>query len=222
MAAAASQIAPVLTAGLGRRPIDLSPRRLLLIIVVAGAFYGAVMGTYGSEVELRPLQVLFSAIKVPILLIVSFLLTLPAVFVISTLLGLRADWAESLRALIVTQAVVAVVLAALAPYTALCYLSTPHYQFIQVFNLAMFSVASLTGQYVLRRCYGPLIRRRPMHRVVMWGWLVVYGFVGVQLAWTLRPFIGVLGAPTQFFRDEPFSNAYVVVARIIWRALGMS
>jgi len=88
-----------------------------------------------------------------------------------------------------------------------------------LFNLGMFGAASFTGQAVLRRCYRPLVARRKAHRVVMWSWLGVYAFVGVQMGWVLRPFLGKVGGPTQFFRDEPFSNAYVVVLRIVGRVL---
>jgi hypothetical protein len=35
------------------------------------------------------------------------------------------------------------------------------------------------------------------------------------MGWVLRPFIGDPGAPVQFFRAEAWSNAYVVVFKLI-------
>jgi hypothetical protein len=32
----------------------------------------------------------------------------------------------------------------------------------------------------------------------------------------LRPFVGAPGLPVTFFRDEPFSNAYVAVAKLFF------
>ena len=84
-----------------------------------------------------------------------------------------------------------------------------------LFNALMFTIAAGAGQVVLWRGYAPLIAQRPRHRVVLWTWLVLYAFVGIQMGWMLRPFIGTPGAPVTFFRDEPFSNAYVVVVRLI-------
>jgi hypothetical protein len=36
------------------------------------------------------------------------------------------------------------------------------------------------------------------------------------MAWVLRPFVGDPDLPTQFFRQDSWSNAYVVIARMIW------
>ena len=46
-------------------------------------------------------QVVYSAVKVPFLLLATFVISLPSFFVINTLLGLRGDFPHVLRALIV-------------------------------------------------------------------------------------------------------------------------
>jgi hypothetical protein len=58
--------------------------------------------------------------------------------------------------------------------------------------------------------------RNRRHRVLLRTWLVVYAFVGIQMGWVLRPFVGAPGMPVQFFREEAWGNAYVIVARMIW------
>ena len=118
-----------------------------------------------------------------------------------------------------TQAAVAVVLAGLAPYTALWYASTRDYHEATLFNALMFGVASLSAQWVLRRRYAPLIARDGRHRWVMWGWLGAYAFVGIQMGWVLRPFIGQPGRPVTFFRTDTWGNAYVIVAETAGQAL---
>ena len=56
---------------------------------------------------------------------------------------------------------------------------------------------------------------------MLWTWLAIYIFVGIQMAWTLRPFIGAPSVRPQFFRSGvEWENAYVVVARLVWDALG--
>ena len=202
------------------------PRRILLaLLVLCGAAYGAVMGSYGgwgSFIGLRSergLQILISATKVPLLLLATFALALPSFFVLNTLLGVRRDFGAVLRALVGAQAALTIVLVALAPYTAFWYASFTDYQSAILFNGVMFAVASLGGQWHLRRAYRPLIERSPRHRVLLRGWLVLYVFVGIQMAWVLRPFIGDPAAPAQFFRAGAWGNAYVVVARLIWGAI---
>src|SRR5262249_1283213 len=152
---------------------------------LCGLVYGAAMGAYGG----RPWQMAFSAAKVPLLLGATLVLSLPSYFVLNTLLGLRGDFAEALRAIVASQAAVTIVLVALAPLTVLWYASSADYQLAILFNALMFAVASLAAQVVLARAYRPLIARTPRHRWMLRAWIVLYAFVGTQMGWTLRPFI---------------------------------
>jgi hypothetical protein len=54
---------------------------------------------------------------------------------------------------------------------------------------------------------------------MLWTWLGLYVFVGIQMAWVLRPFVGAPGQPVQFFRPESWVNAYEVVLRLVWQAI---
>jgi hypothetical protein len=192
---------------------------LTLLIVVFGLAYGAVMGLYGGIAGPRIWQVVYSAVKVPFLLMTTFLLSFPSFFVVNTLLGLRNDFAQVVRALIATQAGLTVILLALAPFTAFWYISGSAYQPAILFNGAMFAVASFSAQWMLRRDYLPLIRKDPKHRWMLRTWIIIYVFVGIQLGWVLRPFIGDPAAPVQFFREGSWSNAYEVVIQMIWEVL---
>jgi len=188
---------------------------LVLWIVVFGAFYGCVMGSFGGFTGERLLQLLYSAVKVPLLLLVTFAIGLPTLFLLHTLLGLRQDFAEARRALLAAQAGLTLVLASLAPLTAFFYVSSTDYQAAVLFNAAMFAVASLSAQGILLRLYRPLVARNGRHRWLLAAWLGVYAFVGIQMAWTLRPFVGSPDAPTRLFRSDIGDNAYVVVFRLI-------
>lgn len=178
--------------------------------------YGAVMGSFCLDSPDRLLLVAYSAIKVPLLLFATSVLCLPGFFVLNTLLGLRDDFRESLQAILAGQAGLSVALGSLAPLTRFWYFSNGNYRTALLFNAAMFAVATLAGQMVMLRYYRELIRRRPNHRLMLVAWVVLYAFVGIQMGWLLRPFIGSPHAAPSFFRDEPFSNAYVVVAGLLW------
>jgi hypothetical protein len=177
------------------------------------------MGAFGGADGDRLLQVAFSAAKVPLLILVTTALAMPSFFVVNTLLGLRAAFPDAARAVTATQAAVAVVLASLAPYTALWYASARDYHEATLFNAVMFTVASLSAQWVLRRRYALLIARNPRHKWMMWAWLGGYAFVGIQMGWVLRPFIGQPDKPVTFFRQEVWGNAYVIVVELMWQAL---
>ncbi len=191
--------------------------RLAVVIIVFGMIYGAVLGSYGGIFGDRWMQIIFAAIKVPLLLGSTFVICLPIFFVMNNLLGLRDDFIESIRALMATQAGVAVILASFAPYTALWYASVDNYNMAILFNAVMFGAASLTGQGILRYYYGPLIRRNRNHRVMLYIWLGLYAFVGIQMGWILRPFVGSLDSAITFFREDTFGNAYMVIIRLVTR-----
>lgn len=194
--------------------------QLGLLVAVFGITYGAVMGSFGGVLGERFRQVAFSAVKVPLLLLGTFALSLPSFFVVNTLFGLRSDFSHSLRALLATQAGLTIILASFAPFTVVWYASCSDYQGAILFNTLMFGCASIVAQWLLRRFYEPLIRRSSRHRVLLRAWLVIYAFVGIQMAWVLRPFIGYPDAPTQFFRQDAWGNAYVSLAHILWTFLG--
>jgi hypothetical protein len=208
-------------------PTDAAPavqmaaslRRLLACTFLCGAFYGAVMGSFGGIAGERGWQIVISGFKVPFFLLATFGLSLPSFFVLNNLLGVRSDFDLVLRALISGQAGLTVILAALAPYTLLWYASSSNYQAALLVNGLMFAIASAAGQILLRVWYRPLLARRPQHRWLLRIWLVVYVFVGIQMAWILRPFVGEPGTPIQFFREDTWGNAYLIVGRMIWQAL---
>lgn len=191
--------------GRGRVPFV----RLALLLAVCGFAYGCAMGAFAG----RPLQCLFSGLKVPILLACSSAVCLPSFFVFNTLLGLRDDFAATLRGVIAAQATVAVVLLSLLPVILFVYASTDGYRDAVLANAVVFALATLGGQHTLNRHYRPLVAANPRHRIGRRAWVGLYVFVAIQLGWVLRPFIGAPGMEVSFLRDEAWSNAYVIVAR---------
>jgi hypothetical protein len=189
------------------------------LTLACGFFYGGVMGSFGGVAGDRLWQVVISGVKVPLLLLATFGISVPSFFVLNTLLGVRSDFPAVLRILLAGQAGLTIVLGALAPYTLLWYASSANYRWAVLFNAVMFGFASFTAQWMLRGWYRPLLARRPQHRWLIRLWLVLYAFVGIQMAWVLRPFIGEPGSPVEFFRAESWGNAYMIVGRTIWDAM---
>ncbi|WP_435011217.1 hypothetical protein P12x_002518 [Tundrisphaera lichenicola] len=182
------------------------------VVLGCGLIYGGVMGTFGG----RSGQVAFSAIKVPLLLLATVGLSLPSYFILNTLLGVRSDFAAAWRAVLASQAGLTIILVSLAPITAFWYASFGDYRAAILFNALIFAVASGGAQVLLRRSYRPLIARDPRHRWLLRIWLILYAFVGIQMGWSLRPFIGDPAQPVRFFREGAWTNAYEKVARILW------
>jgi len=189
---------------------------LPVMIVSFAPIYGLFMGSFDLSSPERILMMVYSGIKVPLLLFATTALCLPGFFVLNTIMGLRDDFLEAMQAILAGQAGLSIALASLALVTRFWYFSCDSYRAALLFNAGMFTVATFAGQIIMMRYYRQLIRRHRYHRVMLGAWVCLYAFVGIQMAWMLRPFIGNPDMPVSFFRQEPFSNAYVVVARLIF------
>ena len=186
------------------------------------------MGSFGWVAGKRILseqllQLLFSATKMPLLIGSTVLLSLPSFFVFNLLLGLGDDFANVVRCIFGSLASFALTVVTFAPFTLLFYFVIGHYsasyQWAVLFNALMFAFAAAASQWVMWRGYRPLVLKNGNH---MWGlltWVATFAFVGIQMGWTLRPFIGSPVKHISFFRDEPFSNAYLAVIRVIQAAI---
>jgi hypothetical protein len=52
-------------------------------------------------------------------------------------------------------------------------------------------------------------------------WVIIFGIIGLQMSWVLRPFIGSPDAPFALFRDTE-SNAFAAILRVIGQLAGVN
>ncbi len=103
---------------------------------------------------------------------------------------------------------------ALAPITLFVNFTNGDYRTAQAWNTLLFAVAAINARRSLAASYRPLIEKNRKHLLLSRFWLLLYAFVGVQMAWDLRPFVGHPTMPVQFFRDN-IGNAYVELVRLV-------
>jgi hypothetical protein len=208
----------LLIKGLGRpRHFPALPlQHVALLALCAAAVYGGFMGSFSLHSPERIWMMIYSAMKMPMLIAATSALCLPGFYVLSSVLGLRRDLDRALGAILASQAALALALASLGPITRLVYFSGIDHREAILFNGAMFAAATAVGHIVMLRRYRVLIAENTLHRVTLWAWVVLYIFVGIQMGWMLRPFIGSPNIPVTFLREEPFSNAYIVIVKLIF------
>lgn len=178
---------------------------LVATLAVAGFAQGAVMGSHAG----RPMQSLYSGLKVPLLLLVTTSVCLPSFYVAHIVLGLHRDFVAACRAVLFAQVAAALCLAGCAPLIAFAYLSSDSYPFATLANGIVYFAATCVGQVVLATHYRPLLARDRQHRITLGIWLVLYILVAIQCAWTMRPFIGGEMFEPSLFRPDAWGNAYV-------------
>ena len=184
-----------------------------LAILLCGSGYGAVMASYHGFAGERLLMIGYGALKVPMLSLATLLAAVPCFYVLNMLAGVGDDFGRVWNALVDYQLSVALQLAVLAPATLLVNVSNGDYRTAQAWSTLLFAATAWNARRSLRNCYAELTRKNSVHRALGRIWFGLYAFVGIQMAWDLRPFVGHPAMPVQFFRDQ-IGNAYVEVFRL--------
>jgi hypothetical protein len=191
-------------------------RSCIAVAAMGSAVFGLALGASSGQ----PLLSLYAMVKLPLLLACTTLLCLPTFYVVHCVLGLRADFGAAMRGMLAAQATFGIALCALAPMVPFLTLSIADQYALTLLDGLLCAIGTLAAQQVLRRHYRPLIARDGRHRLTLNGWLLLYAFAGIQVAWVLRPFRGTAGFAVQFLRPEAFEqNAWLVLIEHAGRLL---
>ncbi|MET8229739.1 hypothetical protein ABZS77_03550 [Micromonospora sp. NPDC005298] len=288
--------------------------RMLASSAIALACYGAVLGAFHS-----PLMALTSALKLPLLFLVTLAICLPTLYLFNLVFGARLSVRQSLALVMVAITVTSMLAVAFAPISLFFLITAPDYGFFKLLNVAILTLSALVGLRFLtggmqvlndhgllapeaatakapapavpqaapvavpagavpaeapaaggsvepvavpagaavagatsngattvapapvpaqwtgqpagasfppgmvppaQRPWGsPQVRggeptQRPASMTLLYIWILLFGFVGTQLAWTLRPFFGDPGQDFAFFRSID-GNFYAEILRTI-------
>lgn len=117
-----------------------------------------------------------------------------------------------------------VLLLAMAPITLFFLLTTSQYQFFKLLNVGVFIIAGVSGVVFLAQGMRIVtsnddVEGARARRWVLWLWMIVYAFVGSQLAWTIRPFVGAPSIEFELFRQLG-GNFYTNIFASLGEVLG--
>jgi hypothetical protein len=181
----------------------------ILTVVALAGFFGAVAGAYSG-----PFQAVSAAIKLPLLFFATFLVCFPAFFVVQVLVGSRLQLRQVVVLVVGALALTSIVLAALVPITAVFLITGANYYFQHLLNIAIAVIAGAFGMYWLHDGLTLVCEKRGVYPrkaiTIMRVWALLFGFVGVQLAWNLRPFLGDRNQSFQVFGNYQ-GNFYTAV-----------
>ena len=243
-------------------------RTLAVGSLFLGAFYGASMGLFSGlnagTGNGSWMQVVASAVKVPVLFLLTLVVTFPSLYVVSALSRSRLQTADTMRVLLGAITINLALLASLGPVAAFFTLSTDSYPFMKLLHVLFFSVSGFAGLGFLWRALRtilepteepqPLPARTPpagpapvqastsrpipgfshpdavppgadvpppvsvvqtrdqrstirgdkdvQVRRVFQLWILIFGLVGAQMGWILRPFIGTPSREFTWFRER--------------------
>lgn len=175
-------------------------RSMLISSIIFLALYGAVLGSTHSL-----WQALSSAAKLPILFLTTLVVCSPTLYFFNVLFGSSQSLSQSYALILTAITVTSVLLLSFTPVVLFFLLTTSGYQFFKLLNVGVCAICGWMG--VLFLSQGMRIvstsgkegtaRRRNVIRL----WIVLYAFVGSQMAWTLRPFVGAPSMGFELFRQ---------------------
>ena len=167
------------------------------------AIYGAIIGATNSKM---PMQILSSAIKLPALYLITLIVCFPTLYIFNAFFGSRSSIPQHWAYLLSTITIIAVLLCGFAPISLFFLLTVNDRFFLLLLNVAIFTLTGTLGVSFLYRTMKPTEAEEQAGNVkirknILKFWLGLYGFVGTQLGWTLRPFFGT-GGTFDLFRPR--------------------
>jgi hypothetical protein len=196
-------------------------RAYLVITAILSLFYGVTMGTssFVVGVDRGLLQMLSSGLKVPALYLLTILICFPVLFVVLVLMGSRLSFAQTLALILLALALNSILLAAFAPIILFFIITGSSYEFVKLLHVAIMGFSGLWAMAALwhglrEMCETSDLYPKQAVRILQI-WILVFGFVGTQMAWSLRPFVGNPGRPFQVLRADQEGNFYGAVAHSI-------
>lgn len=263
--------------------------QMLISSGIALAVYGAVLGSFHSA-----LMALTSAVKLPLLFLVTLAICLPTLYLFNLVFGARLSIRQSLALVMVALTVTAMLALAFAPISLFFLITAPNYAFFKLLNVTILALSALvglrflTGGMKVLNEHGllsaapspapvspapapmvpatvpagvpapvppdiadaeaapvavalaphqqpnqhahlqpqpfpqPFPHPRPLRTseptppsmALLYIWILLFGFVGTQLAWTLRPFFGSPGRPFSLYREID-GNFYAEIFRTL-------
>lgn len=198
-----------------------------MAVIFAGAgLYGAAMGYWRS-----PVQAGYNIVKFPLVVIATALGTSLINGMLAPLLGLNLRFRRSLMLVLMSFTIAAAILGSFAPILFFVIWNTPSlarqteiswaiYNFVQLTQVVIIAFAGVAANVRLFRVLQAVSGSERVARKVLFAWLAGNLFLGSQLCWILRPFIGSPGLPVEFLRDNAFQgNFYETVFRAIGHLL---
>ena len=177
------------------RELGTKLRYAFATMVGLGAFYGLLAGAYSGWA-----QALSAAVKLPVLLLATLVVCFPVFFVVQVLMGSRLRLSQVLVLVVSSLALMTILLAAFVPVTAFFLVTGANYYFQHLLHITIAGIAGLFGMLALHDGLAVICEKRGVYPrralTMMRIWAVLFAFVGIQMAWNLRPFLSD--------RSEPF------------------
>lgn len=194
-----------------------SPARVatwLAVTVLGSAAFGAAMGWWRA-----PEQALFTAVKLPLVLLFAALGNALLNAMLAPLLGVNLSLRQSMLAVLMSFTIAAIILGAFSPLLYFLIWNTPPlaagastnasaHSLVLLCETGIIAFAGIAANVRLLQLLRELGGSAGAARKVLFAWLAGNLLLGSQLAWNLRPFVGSPYLDVEFLRPNAFEGNF--------------
>ena len=186
---------------------------VVVILIGAGAYGGAV-GSWRA-----PEQALYTAIKFPLVILLTSLGNSLLNGMLAPLLGLNIGFRQCLLVIFMSFTIAAAILGSFSPLMLYLVWNTPPavtatsadaaaYGFMQLATVGVIAFAGVMANIRLVPLLRELSGSRAIALRVLFAWLAGNLLLGSQIVWVLRPFIGNPATPVEFLTQHKLEGNF--------------
>lgn len=184
-----------------------------LTICAGAGVFGAAVGLWRS-----PDQALFTAIKLPLILLSTAFGNALLNALLAPLLGIDLRFQQTSLAVLLSFTLAAVILAAFAPLLAFLVWNLPPmvtglgssrfaFRALQLTSVAAVALAGIAANVRLHQLLVAMAGRAAATRLLV-AWLAANLLLGAQLSWIARPYFGQPDLPVTFLRSNALEGNF--------------
>jgi hypothetical protein len=181
----------------------------IVLICLFAFMYGMVMGSYHSFI-----QSVVTGLKVIILFLSTVIICFPSFFIIQQVLGSKMSFRQMIVIVLSGVMLTATIALSFAPIVIVFQVTGGNYHFLQLLHVAIFIFAGVFGMRLMVDALKYACENKNIYPqigvTVFRIWIIILAFVGVQLAWNLRPFLCEKQEEFKFFRKYE-GNFYTAI-----------
>ncbi len=201
-------------AGIKEHPSTDAIVQLLLFTICASATYGSTLGIWNS-----PKMMLYTSIKFPLVVVGSILLVSGLNHLLAHICNAGLQFKQVLTLTLFAMAIMCWILLALLPIIVFFLLTSAGssggtaeiqlaHNSVLLLHITCIGSAGIVGVRSLWQGIIELCTTTCNHFALLISWLGSFVFVGCQLSWMLRPFIGSPFYPVHFLRPDALDRNF--------------
>ncbi len=181
----------------------------ILIISLFAFLYGVVMGSSHSLI-----QAVVAGLKIIVLFLSTVIICFPSFFIIQQVLGSKMGVRQMIIIVLSGLVLTSTIAISFAPIVIVFQITGGNYHFLQLLHVAIFIFAGIFGMRLMVDALKYACENKDIYPkigvIVFRIWIIILAFVGIQLAWNLRPFLCEKNEEFKIFRKYE-GNFYTAI-----------